>query len=544
MRGGVAVREGLATRELRLYVLASGAMSLALWAFTVVLAITAYRAGGTSAVTLAVVARVLPGALAGPFTALLADRHSRRAVLLALTAGATAGLLALTLAVASGAPLGVVLALAAVVSILMSGQPPAQAALLPGLSRNPRQLAVANSLRQGVGNGAYCVGALAGGAAAAGLSPAAGFAIALTSSALALLALVPMPSDERPAHREAPDDAGVAGELLLGVREVHHAPELREAVGLLAALGLVYGVLDVLMVVVAVQLVGLGTGGVGLLNSAWGAGGLAGGFLAFTLLARGRFSSGLRLCAALIAGSLVALAAVASPVVAIAGFVVLGFGYAVGETAGQTLVQRLASDETLARAFAVSETGSQIAVAAGSVAAPLLIALLDVRGALVATALIMPVLVIVRGRTLRRFDATAVVPERELQTLRALRLFAPLPLATVETLAVRALALPVVAGDVLLRRGDVGSLFYVIVEGTVAVDDRVAERRLGPGDCFGEIALLRDVPRTADVTATSDGLLYVLAREDFLLAVTGHVRSTQAAESMADARLRASARKP
>ena len=93
MRGGVAVREGLATRELRLYVLASGAMSLALWAFTVVLAITAYRAGGTAAVTLAVVARVLPGAIAGPFTALLADRHSRRAVLLALTAGATAGLL-------------------------------------------------------------------------------------------------------------------------------------------------------------------------------------------------------------------------------------------------------------------------------------------------------------------------------------------------------------------------------------------------------------------------------------------------------------------
>ena len=46
MRGGVAVREGLATRELQLYVLACAAMSLALWAFTVVLAITAYRPGG------------------------------------------------------------------------------------------------------------------------------------------------------------------------------------------------------------------------------------------------------------------------------------------------------------------------------------------------------------------------------------------------------------------------------------------------------------------------------------------------------------------
>lgn len=166
MRGG-AVREGLATRELRLYVLATAATSLALWAFTVVLAITAYKAGGTSAVTLAVLARVLPGALAGPFTALLADRRSRRAVLLALTGGATLALAALTLVVALDAPLAAILALAAVISVLTNGQQPAQAALLPGLAHSPRQLAIANGLRQGFGNAAYCIGAFAGGAAAA-----------------------------------------------------------------------------------------------------------------------------------------------------------------------------------------------------------------------------------------------------------------------------------------------------------------------------------------------------------------------------------------
>jgi MFS family permease len=541
VRGTDALREGLATRELRLFVLACASMSLALWAFTVVLAIAAYKAGGTGAVTLAVVARVLPGALAGPFTALLADRRSRRMVLLELSGGATAVLAALILVTALDGPFALVLVLAAVFSILTSGQQPAQAALLPGVARHPRQLVIANSLRQGFGNAAYCVGALAGGAAAAGLSVSAGFAVALAGSAAAVLALVQMTPDPRPAHREARAGASVATELLLGLREVRAAPELRESVGLLAAIGLVYGVLDVLMVVVAVQLVGLGTGGVGVLNSAWGAGGLVGGFAALSLLARGRFSTAMDASAVLIAAPLALVAVAGDPVVAILGFAVLGLGYAVAETAGQTLVQRLASDETLARAFAVGETGSQLAVATGSVLAPLLIAALGIRGALLATALVLPAVVIARWRTVQRLDAQATVPERELRALRAIDLFAPLPLATVETLALRALPRVVFAGDEILLPGDIGSRFYVIADGTFEARAGTFVRRLGPGDYFGEIALLRDVRRTAAVVATTDGLLYVLARDDFLRAVTGNVRSTQAAQTVADARLRASA---
>ena len=210
MVGGPALPEGLATRELRLFLLTLGAMSLALWAFTVVLAITAYNAGGTAAVTLAVVARVLPAAIAGPFTALLGDRRSRRATLLALTSAATAALVAVMLVTALDGPFALVLALAAAFSALTSGQQPAQIALLPGLAQNPRQLAVANSLRQGVGNGAYSLGALAGGAAAAGVSEPAGFAVALAGSVLALVALFAMRIDPVPPHREALAGASLA----------------------------------------------------------------------------------------------------------------------------------------------------------------------------------------------------------------------------------------------------------------------------------------------------------------------------------------------
>ena len=544
MRGRDALREGLATRELRLYVLAGGAISLALWAFTVVLAIAAYGAGGTGAVTLAVIARVLPGAIAGPGTALLADRHSRRAVLLALTGGATALLAVLVLAAALSAPLGIMLVLVAAFSVITSGQGPAQAALLPSLVRNPRELAVANSLRQGAANAAYCVGALAGGAAAAGVSVAAGFTVALAASVVALLALATMSADVLPAHRAPRAGVSLAAELLLGVREVRATPELRDATGLLAAIAFVYGILDVLMVVVAIELVDLGAGGVGVLNSAWGAGGVAGGLAALALLARGRFSTAMGAGAGCIAVPLAILAAAAQPAVAIVAFAVLGAGWAIAETVGQTLLQRLASDESLARVFGVAEAGSQTAVALGSIAAPLLIAAFGIRAALLATALVVPVVVIARWRSAQRLDAGAVVPERELRALRAVDLFAPLPLATVETLALRTVARVVRAGEQILRVGEVGSRFYVIGNGAVEARAGPVVRSMGPGEYFGEIALLRDVPRTAAVLAETDGLLYVLEREQFLSAVTGQVRSAQAAEAVVDARLRASREAP
>ena len=539
-RGGEALRQGLRSRELRLYVAACAATSLALWAFTVVLAIAAYRAGGTSAVTLAVIARVLPGALAGPITALQADRHSRRAVLLVLSGGATATLAGLALASTLDAPLAVLLGLAAVFSILAGGQPPAQAAMLPGLARNPRELAIANSLRQGFGNAGYCAGALAGGAAAASLSVAAGFALALLASAAALVALRAMTADPRPAHRAPRAGASAAGELMLGARELRATPALRDAAGLLAAIAFVYGILDVLIVVVAIELVDLGAGGVGVLNSAWGAGGLIGGFAALALLARGRFSTAMDAGAACIAVPLAVLAAAADPIVAVVAFAVLGLGWAIAETAGQTLLQRLASDESLARVFGVAEAGSQLAVALGSVAAPLLVAAFGIRGALLATALVVPLLVIARWHAAQRLDSDTAVPERELQALRSVDLFAPLPLATVETLALHTLPRVVFADEQILRLGDIGTRFYVIADGTMEVQAGPVVRRLGPGDYFGEIALLRDEPRTASVLAATDGLLYVVARAPFLQAVTGQARAAQAADTVVDARLRAS----
>ena len=61
--------------------------------------------------------------------------------------------------------------------------------------------------------------------------------------------------------------------------------------------------------------------------------------------------------------------------------------------------------------------------------------------------------------------------------------------------------------------------------------------RARPGDWFGEIALLRDVPRTATITARTDLDLLALERDDFIAAVTGHAPSAEAAGAVVGARL-------
>ena len=161
-------------------------------------------------------------------------------------------------------------------------------------------------------------------------------------------------------------------------------PALSLVVGTVAVTTFVEGIVDVLVVVAALTILHLGEAGAGWLNAAWGAGGLAGGAVALALLHRGRLSGGLALGALLAGVALLGVAAVAHPAVALGLLVAFGIGYALVDVAELTLVQRLASDELLARAFGVTETLYWITTALGAALAPLLIAWLGVRGALAA----------------------------------------------------------------------------------------------------------------------------------------------------------------
>ena len=127
-----------------------------------------------------------------------------------------------------------------------------------------------------------------------------------------------------------------------------------------------------------------------------------------------------------------------------------------------------------------------------------------------------------------------------IELLSANPIFGPLPTPTIEHLATKLIPRAVSAGDTIIRQGDTGDLFYVVEDGRCEIwVDGERVREAWPGESFGEIALLRDVPRTATVTALEDTTLLALERDEFIAAVTGHAPSREAADAMIGARLAA-----
>lgn len=529
--------DAVATVDLRRLQLGWTFSSVGGWAFFIILAVYAYQEGGAGAVGVAAFSRMVPAGLAAPFAGVVVDRRSRRDVLIAITIGRSLVLAGIAAAVAAGAPLAVVLGLAALFTVLATAHRPAQAALLPALASTPRQLAASNAIWTAVDSAGFLTGALLGGILVGATSLETAFAVGALLFAVAAWPLARMPRDEVPDYRSQADDEGALDELVSGFRLVSRDRSLRLLVGVLAASTLVEGAVDVLVVLVAIELLDLGGPGVGWLNSAWGVGGLVGGAAAISLLGRGRLAAGLAAGCLLVGVPLMVVTALPEAGVAVLMLGILGVGYSLIETAGLTLLQRLSSDDVLGRAFAVVESSYWLTTGIGAVAAPGLVALLGVRGALLALGACLPVLAALRWAALARFEGGAAVPERAFALLRSLSLFAPLPLGTIENVARRLTEMVVRAGDEIVREGEPGGRLYVIAEGEFDVTcKRGAFPSLRDGDLFGEIALLRNVPRTATVTARTDGLLYALDRTAFLAAVGSHRYASRTADSIADER--------
>jgi len=213
----------------------------------------------------------------------------------------------------------------------------------------------------------------------------------------------------------------------------------------------------------------------------------------------------------------------------------IGVANTVVDVSGDTLLQRTVPDEVLARAFAAMDSVTLVAVALGSIAAPVLIDVAGDRATFVVVGALLPLAAVLSWRALSGMDRGAAP---EVALLRNLPLFGPLPPATVEYLAGRAVRRRVAAGTTVVEQGERGDAFYVVADGVVEVSsDGGPPRDLRSGDFFGEIALLRSVPRTATVVAKTDAELLELAGEDFVEAVSGNADALRAADAVVGARL-------
>jgi MFS family permease len=523
-------RDVLRNRDLRRLELAWVGSITGEWAYGVALAVFAYQDGGAAAVGIVYAAVRIPSALAAPFLAMLGDRFPRHRVLLAADlsrALAMSGAAAVALA---GGPSLAVYALAVFVALASKTFRPAQAALLPSLARTPDELTAANVASTAIESTGSFAGPALGGLLLVATSPGVVFATTAATfvwSALLVAGIRPTGVPARPAVRR-----GRAREAFAGFAAILGGRDIRLIVGLYAAQTLVAGALNVLVVVAAVELLGLGTGGVGFLNSAIGVGGLVGVAVTFALVGRRRLAADFGAGIAIWGLALVLVGLWPEPALALLFLGLLGVGNTLVDVAGVTLTQRAVAEEVLARVFGALESLLVGTLALGALSAPVLIDAFGIRTSLVATGVLLPVFAAVAWRRLRSIDRLAAAPEREVALLRGIPIFAPLPAVTLEQLALTLEPVRLPAGADVFRQGERGDRFYVVADGEVEISvDGAVTSTVGPGGSFGEVALLRDLPRTAAVRTTRDSELLALDRDVFIAAVTGHAASVEAANA-------------
>jgi MFS family permease len=524
----------MGNHELRRILTSALATSLGEFGVFVALSVYAYRQGGAGLLGLAAAVQTVPAVFAASTApVLVSGRLSHRSLLLVANLTRAILLACVTVAVATGLPVWSVIMLATIHSVVSTVNQPARAALIPDVSRTPAELSTANALISTVNNVGFLFGSGGGGLVVAAASPQVVFGLCGLAYIGAVGVIVGLPVEARASSQSAA--ALVRSRPTAALRTVMSNPQLRSVFALIAALSVVDGLLGVLVVVAPIRILGLGTSGVGWLNAACGAGGIATGAVAPALVRRCGLALTL-LVGGVVLGVPIALVGLKPwPALAIPAWVCLGLGYSTVKSTGMTLVLRLCSEREMLGVLGGLESTFVGFAGCGLILAPLLIKLAGTRATLAITGLLLPIVSLARVRSLRRVEDRAPVPGHEFALLRAYSIFAPLPFATVEMLARRLTSVDAPANTTVIEQGRVGDRWYLIAEGELAVTvDGAPRGRLHAGDGFGEIALLRDVPRTATVRTIAPSRLLALDRASFLLAVGGVAESQEAAEAAAD----------
>jgi MFS family permease len=513
-------RKVFANRALARLMIGEFVSSIGDWLYLVALLVYVYRSGA-SPLVLGVVgaARIVPYILLSVPAGIAADRFDRRLILLVTDVARGVIMLVLAYLVWVEAPVVTVVAMSIIATCFSAFFSPAIGSLIPSLVADERELGPANATWASLDNLAFIIGpAVAALLLSFGSLPIAFLLNAVSFSVIAgVLWRLPVPPRTRPqkgSSEEAP-----SGEVKSAVRGVARPLSGLAIINLVD--GFVSGGLAVLTVVIAVEVLGTGEASTGWLNAAIGLGGLLGAIVAGPLTVRRN------LLLPMLAGGItlgVGLILIGQGVVLIftmAAFVIATAGMLLLEIVVTTIFQRTVPDAIRGRTIGAMDTITVSTYALGAFLAPILadqfspVAVLLVFGVAMAVATVL-------GSAL--VGQTAAPPPLIDGADRFMRLplFNGLAPASLENAARHLVRIPIAAGEVVVRQGDPADRFYHILDGRLAVTqvDAAGElrrlRTLVPDDLFGEIGLLRKVPRTATVTAETDGELLALYGDRFL----------------------------
>ena len=535
-----SIGEVVRNRNLRRLNLAFAGSVIGDWAYAVGLSVYAYTRGGATTVGLLAVFRYVSMALLSPFTSMLADRFDRRAVMVGADVlrvalvGTAAALIALE------GPALAVYSLAVATALAGTAFRPAQGALLPSLATGPGELSAANVTASTIESVGFFAGPAIGGALLAVSGIGAVFAFDAITFAWSAVLVVGLRATRAKGATGAPPDPAVdrsertspfhgVGD---GFREIARNRDLRVLVSLFCAQTMVAGACSVAIVAIALDLLKLGNGGLGMLNATTGVGGLLGGFIALVLAQRGKLAGDFGWGVLLWAAPLLLISLWPTTAAALLALSLVGVGNSIVDVNAFTILQRLVPEAVLGRVFGALESALVAGMALGALAMPALVNTIGLRAGIAVIGATVSIVVLLSAGSLRRIDKVALAPEG-LALFRSVPIFAVLPDGVLEQLARHSRVVTVSAGDVVFREGESGDLFYVIESGDVDVAIRGEHiRRLGPGQSFGEIALLRDIARTATVTAATALVTRTLDRRRFLGAVTGHQEASNRAEDV------------
>ena len=538
LRVVIAVARDVALARIELAYFGFNMAEYATW---MAILVYAYGLGGAAEAAVFSLVQLIPSGLVAPFAAYAGDRYRHDRVLLAgyllqaVTLGTTA------IALYASAPVPIVLLIATLAAVSFTITRPVQAVILPSITHSPGDLTAANAVSGLAENLGIFAGPLLGGILLGGRAdPGDVFAAFAVLSLISMLLVLRLP---------IANDA-VAGESASGVREILRASfggfgVLRRQrrvlllVLVLAATNVVIGTLDILFVATAIDLLRAGEAWAGFLFAAFGLGGIVGALTSVTLVGRRRLTPALAGSGGLFGLPISTVGLAPSIATAPVLFAASGAGSSITTVAGRTLLQRIAPEAVLARVFGVLEGLAMFAFALGAVVSGALVETLGITQALVVSGLMVPAVVIVAWIQLGALDRDARAPDPEaLALLRRIPIFAPLSAPSIERILAELTWLAVPAGHVVIREGDPGDRFYILAEGRVEITQRgvrLSER--DNGEYVGEIALLRNVPRTATVTALTPLRLIAIDGERFIEAVTGHAGSRRQAEAVAEERM-------